>query len=292
MIMLAVILPELRALSSSRTMELSASSHLLAGSTWALGGVARRGVLGRFHLHPAAARLRGGCEGEHETGGMETDNSCSAGTGDASPNAGMEQASELLERVNLELGETEALMKEKEAADANCKELRQAQERARAELTIRSAALLRAAAKAGDVQSVKEALEKGADPKLADEDGMNALHHAAAWGHIDVIGLLLSHDLSVIFSKATDGSSALHLAAYYGFHAATEKLLECGADVHSEDAVSLRPELCYSPAHMACLRRYTDSVHTYCRKAPRRYTTLPTRETARLLACCSRPART
>ena len=178
---------------------------------------------------PARLALRGGGDGS----GPEVVKAASAA---ATTAADLQKTADLLARVSLEQNEAEELMKEKRAADASCAELEQAQEQAKAELATSAWALLRAAAKSGDAPSVKEALEKGADAKIVDEDGMNALHHAAAGGHADAMELLLAHDPSMLSAQAADGSSALHLAAYYGFRQAAEILIASGADVHAGDA--------------------------------------------------------
>jgi ankyrin repeat protein len=105
-------------------------------------------------------------------------------------------------------------------------------------LAKQEAALLLAAAKAGDTQSLQDVLVHGVDwLGVMDEDGMNALHHAAAGGHQDTINSLLERDSSgsSLSARSNDGSSALHLASYYGFDAAVELLLARGADVHAVD---------------------------------------------------------
>jgi len=47
-----------------------------------------------------------------------------------------------------------------------------------------------------DVRTVRDLLEAGADPNLPGEDDCTPLHHAASHGHLEIIGLLLSHGAS------------------------------------------------------------------------------------------------
>jgi hypothetical protein len=148
------------------------------------------------------------------------------------------KTSELPKHVNMELGETEAAVREKKAIDETCDELHAKKEKAQTQLAKQKAALLLAAAKAGDTQSLQDVLVHGVDwLGVMDEDGMNALHLAAAGGHQDTINSLLEGDSSgsSLGARANDGSSALHLASYYGFDAAVELLLARGADVHAVD---------------------------------------------------------
>jgi hypothetical protein len=212
---------------------LALSSHSPAAPVGKFRGVQR------FPLSPA---LRGGCDGEH--GGQDTAKGGGEGAGpsmDDVTDGGlladeMQKASELLKRVNVELGETEALVEQKQEVDANYRELQDESEKARLELSKRTAALLLAAAKSGDVPSVQEALDNGADMFADDEDGMNAIHHAAAGGHTEVISLLVARDASALSTTATDGSNALHLASYYGSQEAVELLLELNSCVNAQDA--------------------------------------------------------
>lgn len=44
-----------------------------------------------------------------------------------------------------------------------------------------------------DVRIVTDLLDAGADPNLPGEDDYTPVHHAASHGHLEIIGLLLSH---------------------------------------------------------------------------------------------------
>lgn len=68
-------------------------------------------------------------------------------------------------------------------------------------------------------ECVELILDHGADPMSIDANGNSPLHYAAAFGHDQVVKLLVSSDNNVL--KATHGNeqevvSPLHLAAYYG----------------------------------------------------------------------------
>lgn len=206
--------------------------ELLASYSLALGQNPRVGRV------PFRGALRGGCDGEQGApqGGAEDAASRTEGVGGGLLAEEMHKASELLKRVNVELGETEALVEEKKAVDANFAGLQEETEKARGELSQRTLELLLAAAKSGDVKSVHEALENSADMFATDDDGMNALHHAAAGGHTAVIEALVNRDGSALPSTAADGSSALHLASYYGCSEAVGVLLNLSACVHAQDA--------------------------------------------------------
>ena len=239
-----VLLPELLALSSRAvTGDSPLARNALARLAGRLRGGAgaederafpSQGLRGRasspFHpRHPTPPPEAGDSAGGAGRGGRT-----GAGGGTALTDE-MLKASDLLQRVNIELGETEALMQEKQAIDTTCEELQASKDKAKTELAKHTAALLLAAAKSGDSPSVQEALDNGAPLDFRDQDGMNALHHAAACGHTETIQLLASLDSGGLSASAQDGSTALHLASYYGHHAAVASLLKLGADVHAQD---------------------------------------------------------
>jgi hypothetical protein len=87
--------------------------------------------------------------------------------------------------------------------------------------------------KEGDVESVKLALENGADVH-ADND--LALQWAPKYGYTEVVKLLLENGADV----HADNDSALQLASRYGHAEIVKLLLEYGADVHAENDSALR----------------------------------------------------
>jgi hypothetical protein len=216
-LLIVLVLPQLLALSWCDNAALLRPLGILHRGMVARG---RSSATSDMKLH-----LRGG------SGDVGTDG---AAVGDQEE----DKTSELPKHVNMELGETEAVVREKQAIDETCDELHAKKEKGQAQLAKQEAALLLAAAKAGDTQSLQDILVHGVEwLGVMDEDGMNALHHAAAGGHQDTINSLLERDSSgsSLAARANDGSSALHLASYYGFDAAVELLLARGADVHAVD---------------------------------------------------------
>ena len=89
---------------------------------------------------------------------------------------------------------------------------------------------LRAAALRGDLQALFHALNDGADPRLADEDGDTVLHYAASNGHVRCVELLALNNADV--NAMNSGyRTPLNMAAASGQVAAIRALLAAGADV-------------------------------------------------------------
>jgi len=73
------------------------------------------------------------------------------------------------------------------------------------------------AAKNGHADSVRSLLRAGAEVDSKDDEEKTALHWAAAYGHRDVVALLLGHmDLGQIAARDNGGRTALHWAAWNG----------------------------------------------------------------------------
>ena len=79
----------------------------------------------------------------------------------------------------------------------------------------------------GNVEGVKEALQRGGDPNKISEIGRTALHAAASKGHQEVVAVLLEHpgvDPNVV-TLDTDWSS-LHLAVSVAIFGACPDMVE------------------------------------------------------------------
>jgi serine/threonine-protein phosphatase 6 regulatory ankyrin repeat subunit B len=91
------------------------------------------------------------------------------------------------------------------------------------------------AAKNGDIEMFKSALDDGAD--VNDDSGFElktALGYASGGGHIEIVKLLLDNGADVNV-KNKDGTTALMAASYEGRLEIVKLLLDNGADVNAVD---------------------------------------------------------
>lgn len=94
------------------------------------------------------------------------------------------------------------------------------------------------AAKQGDLAKLSTLLNS--DPALlraSDTDGSTALHCAAWKGHLQVVQFLLQAGADVNAQNNNDhwGTTPLHAAAHANQTAIAQLLLDAGADVHAKD---------------------------------------------------------
>ena len=99
----------------------------------------------------------------------------------------------LVNQVNVQLKETQRLIEHKYNLNREISEIEEAKRSAEAKLSDLAFQMLLAATKSGETEYVKEALDKGADPFALDEQGMNALQHAAVAQNTEAFELLLSY---------------------------------------------------------------------------------------------------
>lgn len=85
------------------------------------------------------------------------------------------------------------------------------------------------AAKAGDIETVKDLLHRGAALDTRSEKGKTALHYAAANGHVEVVKLLLAQGAE-IDARDVEWHTPLMLAAIYGCNHTVQALVQAGAD--------------------------------------------------------------
>jgi len=88
------------------------------------------------------------------------------------------------------------------------------------------------AAKAGDIEAVKQHLAAGADLNAKNIDGWTPLHKAAQKGHKEVAELLIAGGADVN-AKDRDGETPLHRVAIWGHKEVAELLIAKGADVNA-----------------------------------------------------------
>uniref|UniRef100_A0A3Q4N736 Uveal autoantigen with coiled-coil domains and ankyrin repeats b n=1 Tax=Neolamprologus brichardi TaxID=32507 RepID=A0A3Q4N736_NEOBR len=87
----------------------------------------------------------------------------------------------------------------------------------------------------GEVDKVSAVLnKKGIIPTKLDVEGRSAFHLAATRGHLEVLNLILGHNVDVTASDAA-GKSALHLASRNGHSLCVQKLLQHNCPVGNVD---------------------------------------------------------
>ena len=82
----------------------------------------------------------------------------------------------------------------------------------------------------GDVAAVRSLLAEGADPNVAQGDGLTALHVAAQEGNLEIAGLLLDAGANVEAKTRIGGYTPLHLAGGGAHAAVVRALLGAGAN--------------------------------------------------------------
>ncbi|CEF62677.1 Lethal (2) 35Be [Strongyloides ratti] len=100
------------------------------------------------------------------------------------------------------------------------------------------------AAEEGDLQTIKEKLQKDGSLKFAkDQDGYTAMHRAAYNKHIDVVKYLLQAGANPE-AQTNEGWTVLHSAAYWGNFDAVGILISFGMDVNVTSNGNLTPLHC------------------------------------------------
>mmetsp|Transcript_64940 Transcript_64940/g.152784 ORF Transcript_64940/g.152784 Transcript_64940/m.152784 type:complete len:550 (+) Transcript_64940:63-1712(+) len=90
----------------------------------------------------------------------------------------------------------------------------------------------------GELEEVKNLLDKSADPMAKDGRGNTALSEAAVQGHLEVVKCLLDWKAPVGSdpqAAGSDGRTALHRACFQGHQAVAQLLLERGSDPRTKD---------------------------------------------------------
>ncbi|XP_033102510.1 ankyrin repeat and SOCS box protein 3-like [Anneissia japonica] len=87
------------------------------------------------------------------------------------------------------------------------------------------------AAKAGDVELLRNLIAQGCCISIPDNRGWFPLHEAAAAGNTDCIQILLNHEETEVDWQTFEGETALYLAASGGHAEAVEELLKACATI-------------------------------------------------------------
>lgn len=90
------------------------------------------------------------------------------------------------------------------------------------------------AASNGHLNVVRLLTKRGADFKIKNKDGMNALHIAAKGGHLRVVEHLVSSGADIM-TRDKEMQTALHMAAIKGHLDVADFLIKCGANIMIRD---------------------------------------------------------
>ena len=129
-----------------------------------------------------------------------------------------------------------------DAADSvRCQELARQFQTTRTQITaIEVSLLLFSAADADCLALETELLDAGASVDARDRLGARPLSHAARFGHLDMVDLLLAHG-APIDARNLAGATALYAAAERGHPEVVQRLIERGADVNLTGRSGISP---------------------------------------------------
>jgi ankyrin repeat protein len=127
------------------------------------------------------------------------------------------------------------------AESQRCEELARRFETAKPQITAMEVSLTLFAAVDRDcITLATELLDAGASLDARDRIGARPLSHAARFGHLDMVDLLLARG-APIDARNLAGATALHFAAEGGHAAVAQRLIERGADVHLAGRSGISP---------------------------------------------------
>ena len=106
----------------------------------------------------------------------------------------------------------------------------------------------------GDLEKVKNLIEKGADVNIKDHSKFTPLHETASCGKKDMVELLINKGADVN-AKDISGNTALSWAVHHGYTDIVKMLLAKGADVNAKNPYIIETVL--ETAIAAC---FTDIV--------------------------------
>ena len=111
------------------------------------------------------------------------------------------------------------------------------------------------ATKRGDEAAVRSLLAEGADPNVAQGDGLTALHLAAQVGNLEIAELLLAGGAKVEAQTRIGGYTPLHLASQGAHGAVVSVLLAAGAN-----AGAVTTTTGVTPLHLAAKAMYGEDA--------------------------------
>jgi ankyrin repeat protein len=111
------------------------------------------------------------------------------------------------------------------------------------------------AAKGGDLEDVKELIQRGVNIDSKDKDGLTPLHHAVASDNLELLRLLIAGGADVNVRENNSWNTPLLINAVLGEHwEALKVLLEKGADLNAKDNWNR------TTLHFAAWHGYTEAV--------------------------------
>ena len=105
--------------------------------------------------------------------------------------------------------------------------------------------LLHQAIKIGDSESVRNLLEKGADPNKSDLNELPPIHYCIKQHQIDCLKVLLSHNSDPNLALK-DGASPLFTAIQFSFDEALNELINAGADINHQRNLTFETPLFFA----------------------------------------------
>jgi hypothetical protein len=127
----------------------------------------------------------------------------------------------------------------------------------------------------GNVQGVKELLDRGLEPDSADSNGNTTLMIASRLGHKDVVALLVSRKVNVA-RRSPFGDTAINYAALGGHLEIVKMLADHGAEI--------APATGWGPLHYAAFENRVDVIKYLIQKGAPKDALAPNGFTALMLA--------
>ena len=106
----------------------------------------------------------------------------------------------------------------------------------------------------GDIKTVKQLLEKGANINAWNKNGQTALHEASRNEHADIVKLLIDKGMDVNI-EGDCNETALHEASRNGHTDTVQLLIDNGADIESKELSDDQ-----TPLHWSSQDGHIDSV--------------------------------